>query len=86
MTEVTRICRRELEGFVELVTRRKFKFYGHVVRGRGRGIASDGMRNGRKKRKRSTTRELDEQLERMDWEDRDAAEGDGKEPGGVEKS
>ena len=45
MAEVTRICGRELEGFFEPVKRREFKFYGHVVRGRGiaRAVMERGM-------------------------------------------
>ena len=60
MAEVTRICGLELEGFVGLEKRRKFKFYGYVVREGGISERGDGRRNGRKKRRRSTIRELDE--------------------------
>ena len=49
VTEVTRICGRELEGFVELVKRRQFKFYGYVVR--GGGIARTVMEGGMERRR-----------------------------------
>jgi hypothetical protein len=33
--EVVRICGEEVEGFVDMMKRRKFGFFGHLVRGHG---------------------------------------------------
>ena len=51
--EINRICGRQLEGFVDMVKRRKFRFFGHMVRGGGVAKAVvEGAMEGRRGRGR----------------------------------